>query len=51
MENKEVDVIFYVMFDYWYVFGFILSMQGGKYVYVEKFCSYNLVEGEMLIVW
>jgi predicted dehydrogenase len=51
MERKDVDAVFHATPDHWHTPGAILSMQAGKHVYVEKPCSHNLAESEMLIAW
>ena len=50
-EQEDVDVVFHATPDHWHAPGAILSMQAGKHVYVEKPCSHNPREGELLVAW
>ena len=47
--DKQVDAIFNATPDHWHAPGTWLAVQGGKHVYVEKPCSHNPREGEILI--
>ncbi len=46
---KDVDVITIATPDHWHTPMAILGLAAGKHVYVEKPCSHNPEEGEMLI--
>jgi len=46
---KDVDVITIATPDHWHAPMAILGLEAGKHVYVEKPCSYDPHEGEMLI--
>ncbi|MEP0418086.1 MAG: Gfo/Idh/MocA family oxidoreductase [Cyclobacteriaceae bacterium] len=47
--DKEVDAIFNATPDHWHAPGSWMAMQQGKHVYVEKPCSHNPWEGELLV--
>ncbi|MEZ4898498.1 MAG: Gfo/Idh/MocA family oxidoreductase [Saprospiraceae bacterium] len=49
LENPDVDVMVIAAPDHWHAPAALLSMQAGKNVYVEKPCSHNPHEGEMLV--
>lgn len=49
LEDKNVDVLVIAAPDHWHAPAAILSCQAGKHVYVEKPCSHNPNEGEMLV--
>ena len=48
LEAKDIDAVIIAMPDHWHAPAALLSMQAGKHVYVEKPCSHNPKEGEIL---
>jgi predicted dehydrogenase len=49
LEQKNVDAITIAAPDHWHAPMAIAGLQAGKHVYVEKPCSHNPAEGEMLV--
>ncbi|MCY3630397.1 MAG: Gfo/Idh/MocA family oxidoreductase [Bacteroidota bacterium] len=49
LENPDVDILVIAAPDHWHAPAAIMALQAGKHVYVEKPCSYNPEEGEMLV--
>lgn len=49
IEDKRVDVLFISAPDHWHTPGACMAMAGGKHVYVEKPCSHNPYETELLV--
>ncbi len=49
LEDPELDMLVIAAPDHWHAPGSLLAMQAGKHVYVEKPCSHNPKEGEMLV--
>lgn len=48
-EDDSIDAIFQMTPDHWHALGTVLALQAGKHVYVEKPCSHNLFESDLLI--
>ncbi len=49
LDDSSVDVLVIAAPDHWHAPAAILGLQAGKHVYVEKPCSHNPLEGEMLV--
>lgn len=49
LEDKEVDAVFMATPDHWHTPGAIMAMQAGKHVYLEKPCSHNGRENELVV--
>lgn len=49
LEDNTVDAVFHATPDHWHAPGTWMSLQADKHVYVEKPCSHNPREGELLI--
>ncbi len=50
LENKDVDAVIIATPEHWHAPMAIMAMQAGKHVYVEKPCSHNLYENEMIVL-
>lgn len=51
LDDKNVDAIFMATPDHWHAPGACMAMQANKHVYLEKPCSHNPREGELLIAY
>ncbi len=51
INDKKVDAIFMATPDHWHAPGACMAMQAGKHVYLEKPCSHNPEEGELLVAY
>ncbi len=49
LDAREVDAVFIATPDHWHVPAALLAMDAGKHVYVEKPCSHNIREGQLLV--
>lgn len=49
LEDKDVDAVFIATPEHWHAPMAILALQAGKHVYVEKPCSHNPHENELLV--
>ena len=50
IENKNLDAVFIATPEHWHAHMTIMASQAGKHVYIEKPCSHNLYENELLVV-
>ena len=48
-EDKTVDAMVHATPDHWHTPGAIFSLKAGKHVYLEKPCSHNMFENEILV--
>lgn len=48
LENKDLDALAIAAPDHWHAPATLMALKAGKHVYVEKPCSHNPAEGEML---
>ena len=48
LDDKKVDAVFNATPDHWHTPGSVMAMKAGKHVYVEKPCSHNMFENEIL---
>lgn len=49
LEKKDLDGVLICAPDHWHAHATIMACQAGKHVYVEKPCSHNPNEGELMI--
>ncbi len=49
LDDKQVDILIVATCNHWHAPAAILACAAGKHVYVEKPCSYNPREGELLV--
>ncbi|RPE00268.1 gfo/Idh/MocA family oxidoreductase [Aureibaculum marinum] len=51
IDDKKVDAIFMATPDHWHAPGACMAMEADKHVYLEKPCSHNPREGELLVAY
>jgi predicted dehydrogenase len=49
LDDKDIDAVFMATPDHWHTPGAIMAMQAGKHVYLEKPCSHNMHENQMVV--
>ena len=49
LENEDLDALVIAAPDHWHAPAAMMALEAGKHVYVEKPCSHNPREGEMLV--
>ena len=50
LDDPKVDAIFNATPDHWHTPGSIMAIKAGKHVYVEKPCSHDMNESELLVL-
>jgi predicted dehydrogenase len=51
LEDKDVDAIFMATPDHWHTPGACMAMEAGKHVYLEKPCSHDPHENELVVAF
>ena len=51
IEDESVDAVINATPDHWHAPGTWMALEAGKHVYVEKPCSHNAKEGELLVAY
>ncbi|ALJ05448.1 dehydrogenase [Pseudalgibacter alginicilyticus] len=51
LNDKDVDAVFMATPDHWHAPGACMAMQAGKHVYLEKPCTHNPEEGELVVAY
>jgi len=51
IDDPKVDAIFMATPDHWHTPGACLAMKAGKHVYLEKPCSHNMNENELVVAF
>ncbi len=49
IDDPKIDALFNITPDHWHAPGSIMAIKAGKHVYVEKPCSHNMAENELLV--
>ena len=49
LDDNSVDAVIIATPDHWHTPAALLAMEAGKHVYLEKPCSHNLREGQLLV--
>tara|TARA_R110002033_G_C3896011_1_gene239442 strand:+ start:7536 stop:8879 length:1344 start_codon:yes stop_codon:yes gene_type:complete len=49
LDDKDVDAVFMATPDHWHTPGAIMGMQAGKHIYLEKPCSHNPWENQLVV--
>src|SRR3989304_899646 len=49
LDNRDIDAVVIAAPDHWHAPAAILACQAGKHVYVEKPCSHNFRESQLLV--
>jgi len=49
LESKDIDTLVIAAPDHWHAPAALMALKAGKHVYVEKPCSHNPNEGELLV--
>ena len=48
-DDKNIDVIIMATPDHWHAYGACKAMEANKHVYLEKPCSHNMMESEVIV--
>ena len=51
LEDKKLDAVFMATPDHWHTPGACMAMEAGKHVYLEKPCSHNPKENELVVAF